>query len=446
MLWLLACGVVAGAALWALWRVLGAAASPVLETTATRDDLALGLSLSACLIAFFFSLNALLSLWLWRHRRPGAVPATAPADTASAGGPDGDWREALLAMQEAMLLIDKKGLITAVNARVSRITAIEPEQLINHSYMDVILDGCMEPRCGLTITLDTTGYGECIHRYQGRINDVRIYSIDDKDHSIDKKKVCVIRDITNMKEAEEALTDYTGRLQSSNRELQEFAYVASHDLQEPLRKIQTFAERMRDKCRDQLNDQGRDYLDRMSNAADRMQRLIHDLLIYSRVSTRTEPFERVELRPLIEEVLGDLHVRMEKTGARVIIGDLPAMDADPSQMRQLFQNLISNALKFTREGVTPEIRIDAGAIDAKGLCHITVADNGIGFDNKYADRIFGMFQRLHGRSQYDGTGIGLAVCKKIVERHRGGIVAQGTEGGGATFVISLPVHQRAAAA
>lgn len=247
------------------------------------------------------------------------------------------------------------------------------------------------------------------------------------------------RDISDRKQAEEELKAYAAKLEISNRELQDFAYVASHDLQEPLRKIQAFGDRLNSKYGDVLTDKGRDYLARMQNAAARMQVLIQDLLSFSRVTSKAQPYLPVNLKEVATGVVSDLEVRVEETGAKVEIGNLPTLDADALQMRQLFQNLISNALKFRKEDVPPLVKIEATRQD--NMYQIKVTDNGIGFDEKYSDRIFTIFQRLHGRSAYEGTGIGLAVCRKIVERHGGSITARSTPTEGATFIFTLPVRQ-----
>jgi light-regulated signal transduction histidine kinase (bacteriophytochrome) len=261
--------------------------------------------------------------------------------------------------------------------------------------------------------------------------------------------VCVSSDITERKDAEEQLKRFAAQLERSNAELANFASVASHDLQEPLRKIQAFGDRLKVKCGDSLGDLGRDYLERMQNAAQRMQTLIQDLLKLSRVTSRAQPFERCNLREIVQAVLSDLEVAIEQQRAKVEIGLLPQIDADPVQMRQLFQNLIANALKFQRPGETPEISISGKVFGSteqlptggNQLCQIMVQDNGIGFDEKFADQIFVVFQRLHSRSEYEGTGIGLAVCRKITDRHGGSIVAKSSPGQGATFIVTLPVRQ-----
>lgn len=247
------------------------------------------------------------------------------------------------------------------------------------------------------------------------------------------------------KQAEEQLVLFNQKLQQSNRELQEFAYVASHDLQEPLRKVQAFADRLAKKYSDNLEGEGLDYLERMRNAASRMQTLIQDLLTFSRVATKVQPFERINLDTITREVLSDLEIKIEETGATIEINDLPTIDADPLQMRQLFQNIIGNALKFRRADTAPVIKISARQLTAgknkNQFCKLFIQDNGIGFDEKYTNKIFTVFQRLHGRAEYEGSGVGLAVCRKIVERHNGTIEAKSAPGEGATFIITLPVKQ-----
>ncbi len=249
----------------------------------------------------------------------------------------------------------------------------------------------------------------------------------------------IMRDITERKQAEEKLKAFTAELQRSNQELQDFASVASHDLQEPLRKVRAFGDRLEASHGDELSQRGLDYLRRMQSAAERMQVLINDLLIFSRVTTRARPFVRVSLSNVAHEVLSDLQTLIERTGGRVEVGELPSVEADPTQMRQLLQNLISNALKFHREGEPPLVKVRGKAED--GLCEIEVEDNGIGFEEKHLGRIFTIFERLHGRGEYEGTGVGLAVCKKIVERHGGSITAVSEPGRGATFTITMPLEQ-----
>lgn len=245
---------------------------------------------------------------------------------------------------------------------------------------------------------------------------------------------------TKRKQAEEALVRVTEKLEQSNRELQDFTYISSHHMQEPLRKIQAFGYRLQMKFDDTLDDKGRDYLKRMQNAAARMQTLVNDLLAYSWITTRGRPFVQTDLNRSAREAVLDLEVRIERTGGRVEIGELPTIDADSAQMRQLLRNLMSNALKFHRPDVPPTVKVFADHKN-NARCQISVEDNGIGFDEKYLARIFTPFQRLHNRIEFEGTGMGLAICRKIAERHHGIITAKSTPGQGTTVTVTLPIKQ-----
>lgn len=230
-------------------------------------------------------------------------------------------------------------------------------------------------------------------------------------------------------------------LQRSNRELQDFAFVASHDLQEPLRKIQAFGDRLRSKNASILDETSLDYLSRMQNAANRMQELINALLNLSRITTKAQPFTSVDLNVVLETALEDLQRRVEETGGKVILGGLPSLEADRVQMRQLFQNLVGNALKFRAPDRPPLVEVRQAPSPDPEMVRVTVKDNGIGFEERHAEKIFAVFQRLHGRGEYEGSGIGLAICRRIVDRHGGKIVAESVPGEGATFVIDLPKRQ-----
>ncbi len=239
-------------------------------------------------------------------------------------------------------------------------------------------------------------------------------------------------------EANSALEHRAEELVRSNAELEQFASIASHDLQEPLRKIRTFTDQLRVTESERLSEKGIDYLRRANAAAERMQTLIQDLLKFSRVATHGRAFVPVDLAQVTEEVLEDLEAQIQRSDAVVEVDKLPTISADPLQMRQLMQNLISNALKFHREGVPPEVAVTA---EIKGdKVELVVRDNGIGFDPQYSGRIFRVFERLHGRSEYPGTGIGLALCRKIAERHGGTAYADATPGVGATFTVILPLR------
>jgi signal transduction histidine kinase len=236
--------------------------------------------------------------------------------------------------------------------------------------------------------------------------------------------------------ANAALQERNAEFARSNSDLEHFAAVASHDLQEPLRKVRTFTQRVTVMEAANLSPKGHDYLQRANAAAARMQALIEDLLRFSRVATQQRPFAPVNLDQLTQEVLRDLSDQVSRSGAVVRVGELPTILGDQVQLRQLMQNLISNALKFRRPDVDHEVVIEAATYG--DVIELIVRDNGIGFDAEYAERIFGVFERLHGRSDYPGTGIGLALCRKIAEHHGGAIVAEGIPGIGATFTVSLP--------
>jgi signal transduction histidine kinase len=258
----------------------------------------------------------------------------------------------------------------------------------------------------------------------------------DQLRSVNKRLEAVNGELT---EVNAKLGRRAAELARSNEELDQFASIASHDLQEPLRKVRTFTEQLTLTEGEHLSENGRDYLLRANSAAERMQKLIEDLLRFSRVTTQGRPFSPVDLSEITEAVLVELDVLVEASAAVIHVGALPTVNADALQMRQLMQNLISNALKFHREGVAPEITIAADGTDDE--VQLTVRDNGIGFEARYSLRIFRVFERLHGRSEYPGTGIGLALCRKIAERHGGSIVAEGRPGVGSTFTVTLPRHQ-----
>ena len=251
-----------------------------------------------------------------------------------------------------------------------------------------------------------------------------------------------IEDVTERRLNERRLALQGRELQRSNEALHEFASVASHDLQEPLRKILSFGERLETSLGPTLTGNDRQYLDRMLNAATRMRSLINNLLSYSQVTTRGLQFSPTDLDAIARGVIGDLETAITEAGGIVVVDPLPVIDADAMQMRQLFQNLIGNALKYRRAGEAPVVHISA-SVGMDGWCTATVSDNGIGFNNAHAEKIFRMFERLHGRAQYEGSGIGLAICRKIVERHGGTISATGTNGQGAVLTVALPVTQSA---
>jgi signal transduction histidine kinase len=248
-----------------------------------------------------------------------------------------------------------------------------------------------------------------------------------------------IVDINKMDSVYQGIKVHARELEESNSDLQRFAYIASHDLQEPLRKIMAFGDRLNRKA-PQLDNEGKDYLSRMQTSAERMKRLIDDILKYSNVTAQENLFEHVDLKTIIDEVLLDLEDQIVKTCGKIKLNEMPSLEAIPFQMRQLFQNLISNSLKYHRKGVRPVVNITSSSIEGDQW-NITIEDNGIGIKEKYFDRVFKMFERLHGRNSYEGTGIGLAICKKIVRRHGGKIALEKPAHEGTKINIILPVRQ-----
>jgi light-regulated signal transduction histidine kinase (bacteriophytochrome) len=299
----------------------------------------------------------------------------------------------------------------------------------------------------------TSDFGETtITRKDGTIINIE-YSTRFMDPSHPGRLFTLIRDVTEQKKAQRELKYKAKELQRSNEELQSFAYAASHDLQEPLRKIISFGDRLAMNYQDKVGETGTDYINRMQNAALRMQQLIDNLLTYTRLSYQPPDLAEIDVNEVIADVLADMEELIEETGAVIEVDDMPKLPVNPIQMRQLFQNLISNAIKFRKEDVTPHIIINSMVANGseieepndfhhrKKFCRISITDNGIGFEEKYAEKIFFIFQRLHGQQEYRGTGIGLAICKKIAEAHNGLISAKSEPGKGSTFTVTLPLFQ-----
>jgi light-regulated signal transduction histidine kinase (bacteriophytochrome) len=249
------------------------------------------------------------------------------------------------------------------------------------------------------------------------------------------------QDVTERHKAERAMERYAQDLEERNAELEQFAYVASHDLQEPLRMVSSFLQLLQRRYAGELDETADEYIEYAVDGAKRMQVLIRDLLAYSRVGTRGKPFKPIDMNRTLEVVLTDLGPALDDVDADVQAEPLPTISADETQMRQLLQNLIANAVKF-RDDDPPEVRVSAEKVQAddEPTWRFAVADNGIGIDPQYEDRVFQIFQRLHTRDEYEGTGIGLAMCKKIVERHGGRIWFESEPGQGTTFYFTIPVN------
>jgi PAS domain S-box-containing protein len=365
------------------------------------------------------------------------------------------YRTILENIEEGYYETDLNGHFTFVNDSACNILFVPHNLVIGSNYRQFVTPGYLETAekvfqrvLQFRIPVKSTELQILEDNEPGRYVELSALLIEDSTGSPNGFRG-TIRDITKRKQAEQLLIERKA-LERSNRELEQFAYVASHDLQEPLNKIRLFADRLLFMNREGLDETGRDYLTRVLNATNRMQTLIDNLLTLSRVSTKGQPFVPVNLFQVATEVVSDLETRLQQTDGQIEIGELPHIEGDPLQLHQLLQNLIANALKFHRPQVSPAIKVYSSRQDlsAEGqnitnnsYYQIVVEDNGIGFDEKYLNRIFQPFQRLHGHSAYEGTGMGLAICHRIVERHGGRITARSQPGQGTLFIITLPVWQ-----
>jgi len=370
---------------------------------------------------------------------------------------DKRYQEILNQSLDGFARTDMDGFFIETNQIFANMLGYTDDELRSLTFQDVTPAKWQRVEEKILRELETQGHTPLYEKeYMGKGGhkipvELRMYlSRDEKGKPIDTW--AFVRDITLKKETQKELHRYTHQLEQSNRELEEFARVASHDLQEPLRKIQTFGNRLVKKYQDVLDESGRDYLDRMVKAATRMRELIEALLTYSRISTRPHKFDSVDMNEAVQDALTNLEDRIDDTNAEVEVADLPEIEANRLLMVQLLQNLIGNALKFHKKGVRPMIRVGCTIKQSSGKrkrgkslvpnkCEISVNDNGIGIAEKYAGRIFLPFQRLHGRTAYDGVGMGLSICRRIVERHGGSIRVKSVSGRGSTFIVTLPLKQ-----
>ncbi len=357
-------------------------------------------------------------------------------------------------MTDLICLFEPSGRCIYASPSSRRILEYAPDEVVGMTPVDFVHpDDLAQVLDAFRKVLTTESFVHIVFRARTREESIRWLETDMKPVRDRSEQVVQIqtssRDISERVQTEQVMERTTKALENRNRELQDFAYVASHDLQEPLRKIRAFADLLREDYEQRFDDSGKYYLKRMQEAASRMSRLISELLAYSRVSTRGRPFSSVDLEEVARIVLSDLEIAVSESRGIVELGALPVIEADPTQMHQLLQNLIGNAIKFRRKDAAPLVQITSAiekqragsGASVREVCRLTVADNGIGFDEKYVDRIFTPFQRLHSREEYAGTGMGLAICRRIVERHEGTITARSSPGGGSTFVVMLPVHQ-----
>ena len=303
--------------------------------------------------------------------------------------------------------------------------------LFTPAYREFVAGQLRELRAGAAVSL----VDEQIVRLDGSVRDVETAAFPFEDGAGVAIEV-VLRDVTDRKEAERRMQQYAARLQTSNEELQRFAYVASHDLQEPLRSIVSFSQLLARRYRGKLDQDADDYIAFIVEGGNRMQTLIMDLLQLSRVETKAKEPVPTDACSVVAGALALLDSSLRETGAVVTVGELPAVMADPAQLEQVFVNLIGNAVKYRREDVPPAIAVSAHRLDS--MVEFAVADNGIGIEPEYFDQIFEMFRRLHTHDEYEGTGIGLAVVRRIVGRHGGRIRIESAPGEGSTFFFTLP--------
>jgi signal transduction histidine kinase len=318
-------------------------------------------------------------------------------------------------------------LYLGFNHMISRIEKREKELAIYRKHLEAMVE---------EKTADLLSANKELNKYKFKLEDL----VKKRTKELASTNESLKKEIEQRSLVESYLKHYSDELKRSNQELHDFASIASHDLQEPLRKIITFGDRLAAQVQD-IDEKGEHYLERMQNAAQRMKEFIDDLLEYSKIETKAKPFEKTDLNTIVPEVLENLEIQINKTQAQIRCGKLPILEVDSFQIRQLFQNLIGNAIKYNKADDSPNIEISARS-NEKGFWEISVKDNGIGFDEKYIDRIFKPFERLHGKLEYEGSGMGLTICQKIVKRHGGRISVTSIPQKGSTFKISLPETQK----
>lgn len=371
---------------------------------------------------------------------------------------DNPYRIFVEKMTEGAIILDKAGIITYSNTHFRKMVGVPSSGITGllfqsfvsladeSTYLSLIEDAWKEDTKGTLLLVSSA-----------RMIPVQL-SITTLDMDEGISLSIILTDLTAQKQTElllkvnnEKLQEINNELESSNHDLQQFASVASHDLQEPLRKIQIFSNLLKEKFSGDLSEEGCSFLDKIISSSKRMNTLIIDILNYSQLSEDENVYSPTDLNAIVNEVLEDFEMRIKEKGAKITIENLPTIEINPGQIRQVFQNIISNALKFVRKDIPPFIRIsskirkdasfDEGMPVAGGYCYLSFKDNGIGFDDKFANKIFTLFRRLHTKDKFEGTGIGLALSKKIIEKHKGHIIAKGFEGKGSEFIIILPVSQ-----
>jgi PAS domain S-box-containing protein len=347
---------------------------------------------------------------------------------------EGRYRNLLESISDRIYVIDHDLRIMVVNEAVCKFLNKSREELIGNRMDDVFPTISTYPvyeaikrvlERGEPIVIE-----DCVKDSSQECNwyNVSIYPVPDG-------VLCITSDITLQKRSEMSLKLMNERLKKSNEELEQFAYIASHDLQEPIRMISNFSELLKQDFYDELSEEGRDYIDVISEGSERMAEIVSDLLDYSRIERRKKPFQDVDLNVVLKEAMSNIDLLIKNKEARITYDELPCVYADKVQLALVFQNLISNAIKFVKDKM-PIVQISA--YDKEDQHVISIKDNGIGISKEYHDKIFEIFKRLHSKDEYPGTGIGLSSCKKILERHRGDIWLESEPGKGSTFYFSIP--------
>ncbi|MDP4192655.1 MAG: ATP-binding protein [Bacteroidota bacterium] len=340
---------------------------------------------------------------------------------------------------DGMRLIDQKGDIVRVNEAFCKMVEIEREKLEGNSFADIYAKSREEKLAkGLSRFAKKTVVPYTVEEFELWNGKKKWFEVSNCVLDFENREpliLSIFRDVTERKNFEEELKNTVNKLEISNKNLQEFAYVASHDLQEPLRMISNYTQLLSNRFSKNVDEKAKEYIYFVVSSAKRMQELIKNLLDYSRVTTQGKAFETLDSSEILENVLSRMKLSIEETGTKLIISSLPKIKGDSIQIEQLFQNLLSNSIKF-RSNKEPVIQISAE--DKDNLWLFSFRDNGIGIEQKFKDRIFVIFQRLHSQQEYPGTGIGLALCKKIVERHGGNIWMESTPGEGTTFYFTIP--------
>jgi PAS domain S-box-containing protein len=354
-------------------------------------------------------------------------------------GAERAYRVFLETMAEGAVTATAEGLILHANRRFAEITGKPLERVIGESLYSLVrpddretLEALLQPG----VPGATRGEVGMLRDAGGEEAVPALLSANPLPESDPPALCLVVSDLSELKKREAQLVSLNEELSRSNADLQQFAYAASHDLQEPLRTVSSFTQLLERRYKEKLDSKAEEFIGFIVEGSRRMQILIDDLLAYSRVGTKGEGFQPVPMEEVLTESLANLQAALEETGAQVDRDPLPVVSGDRLQLVQLFQNLLSNALKFHKPGEPPRLRISARRSGSEWS--FSVADNGIGIDPGQLDRIFVIFQRLHGRQEYPGTGIGLALCKRIVERHGGRIWVESEKGKGSVFFFALP--------